>query len=124
MRKSITQNLDDIITLHDELLGELHRAVPNSEHTQTDAPLPKLPPVALNHRRWQSLDAVPENTGNLKYLQKAPGVMADASVAAEVANIFGCKVGPNMTLSDFWVELTTRLKVTLLLCIRRIRREL
>jgi hypothetical protein len=100
MRNSITQNLNDIVALHDELLGELHKAVPSSEYTHTEELLRKLPPVALNHRRWHSFDAVAENTGKFKNLTKLQGPTADASVAAEVANVFGRKVGSVSIFSD------------------------
>jgi hypothetical protein len=36
LRASINRNLNDIAELHEELLGDLHRAVPHSEYTQVN----------------------------------------------------------------------------------------
>ncbi|PNP57972.1 hypothetical protein THARTR1_02130 [Trichoderma harzianum] len=96
LRSSINQNLTEIVKLHEELLGELHRAVPHSEYTQADLtpPLTQLPnfdyPYA--HRRWSSLGAVPEQNTKARWLLKAPGMLSDPQVAAEVSKAFGKKI--------------------------------
>ncbi|KAL2757104.1 hypothetical protein ACRALDRAFT_1041527, partial [Sodiomyces alcalophilus JCM 7366] len=93
LRSSINRNLTDIIELHEEILGDLHRAVPNSEYTQTDAVFP--PPsasAAWGHRRWRSLDAVPEDKDTRSWLQYAPGIASEAQVAGDVAKIFSRKI--------------------------------
>lgn len=90
LRSSINQNLADIIDLHEELLGELHRAVPHSEYTQTD-----LLPGARNgpaHRRIRSLNVVPENDESMSWLETVPGMIAEPNVAADVAKVFISKV--------------------------------
>ncbi|PKK47957.1 hypothetical protein CI102_8008 [Trichoderma harzianum] len=95
LRSSINQNLTEIVKLHEELLGELHRAVPHSEYTQADAtpPLTHLPnfDYPYSHRRWSSLGAVPEQNTKARWLLKAPGMLSDPQVAAEVSKAFGKK---------------------------------
>ncbi|KAI2635919.1 Dbl homology domain-containing protein [Xylaria nigripes] len=93
LRSSINQNLTDIIELHEEILGELHRIVPDSEYTQPDHIVVKsIPPVGEGHHRWHSLDSVPEDRGGPSWLQSVPSVVAEPSIAAEVAQIFGRKM--------------------------------
>ncbi|KAH8130333.1 hypothetical protein FP744_10008965 [Trichoderma asperellum] len=98
LRSSINQNLTEIVKLHEELLGELHRAVPHSEYTQVNIS-PTLTPFANpnclhthSHRRWSSLGAVPEQNMKARWLLKAPGMLADPQVAAEVAKVFAKKI--------------------------------
>lgn len=91
LRISINRNLNEIVGLHDEILGELHRVVPHSEYTQKDFTEPTRPPYG--HHRWRSLDAVPEHIGGgPSWLQKIPGMTAEPKVAAAVARVFGKKV--------------------------------
>lgn len=96
LRSSINQNLTEIVKLHEELLGELHRVVPHSEYTQADlAPsLSTLPNADClhTHRRWSSLDAIPEQNVKARWLLKAPGMLSDPQVAAEVSKVFAKKV--------------------------------
>lgn len=91
LRASISRNLSEIIELHDELLGDLHRVVPHSEYTQPEY-IPNRAIEKQGHHRWRSLDAVPENSGDLSWVQKIPGMTAEAQVAAEVAKVFGRRV--------------------------------
>lgn len=98
LRSSINRNLTEIVELHEEILGELHRAVPDAEYSQMDL----APSVAgmtkhayayvPGHRRWSSLDAVPEHDKRVSSLLNVPGMLSDPQVAAEVAKIFGKKV--------------------------------
>lgn len=93
LRSSINQNLTDIVELHEEMLGDLHRAVPHSEYTQPDNPLQLLPPPPVRgHHRWRSLDAVPEDRDGVSWLRDVPGVLAEPQIAAEVAKVFSKKV--------------------------------
>ncbi|KFY35777.1 hypothetical protein V494_05620 [Pseudogymnoascus sp. VKM F-4513 (FW-928)] len=88
LRASISRNLSEIVELHDELLGDLHRVVPHSEYTQPDyVAAPEL--AKQGHHRWRSLDAVPEHSEDLSRAQKTPGMTAEAHVAADVAKVFG-----------------------------------
>ncbi|KAI1433737.1 Dbl homology domain-containing protein [Xylaria sp. CBS 124048] len=93
LRSSINQNLTDIIELHEEILGELHHIVPDSEYSQPDhIVVNPILPVDGGHHRWHSLDSVPEDKGGRSWLQSVPSVIAEPSVAAEVAQIFGKKI--------------------------------
>lgn len=92
LRASIERNLNEIAELHDEILGDLHRVVPHSEYSQDDYIRAAGPTEKQDHQRWRSLDAVPEHAGDLSWLQKFPGVTAEAHVAAEVARVFGQRV--------------------------------
>ncbi|KAK7969524.1 hypothetical protein PG988_008597 [Apiospora saccharicola] len=79
-----------IIELHEDILGELHRVVPNSEYTQPQQVQPAhKPPPRPNHQRWYSLDSVPEVKDGKPWLQDVPGMVAEPTVAAEVAQVFG-----------------------------------
>jgi hypothetical protein len=96
LRASINRNLNEIVELHDELLGDLHRAVPHSEYTQSCYADPTLTQPAYGHNRWRSLDAVPEDTGGDSWLQKIPGMTAEPKVAAAVARVFEQKVNQSI----------------------------
>lgn len=74
LRLAIHQNLSEILRLHDEVLGELHRAVPYSEYSYADTG-PK------GHRRWTSVDL------------GRPDMLAEPQTVAQVAKIFSQKVG-------------------------------
>ncbi|RYO87666.1 hypothetical protein DL766_001344 [Monosporascus sp. MC13-8B] len=89
LRSSINRNLTDIVELHEEILGDLHRVVPHSEYTQ--AGRPSTNPIQPNrgHHRWHSLDSVPEAKGESSWLQSVPELTAEPSIAAEVAGVFG-----------------------------------
>lgn len=88
--------------LHEEILGELHRAVPHSEYTQLDLALDRaqIAPAQRGHRCWKSLDAVPEDDDPMSRLQDVPGMVAEPQTAAEVAKIFLKKVRTSR-LADF-----------------------
>lgn len=92
LRASINRNLNDIVELHEDLLGELHRVVPHSEYTQASVHTITSPPRQMHHR-WRSLDAVPENNNGAAWLQKIPGMTAEPVIAAGVAKVFGKRVG-------------------------------
>lgn len=91
LRSSINRNLTDIIELHEELLGELHRAVPYSEYTQLSL-RPHSKPHVHGHNRIRSLDVVPENNASMSWLETVPGMVAEPSVVADVAQIFTKKM--------------------------------
>lgn len=86
----MNRNLNDIVELHDELLGELHRAVPDSEYTQPDVPIHRTHsnPPGRDYRHWRSLDVVPEGRDGGSWLRDVPGMVAEPQTAAEVAKIF------------------------------------
>lgn len=92
LRSSINRNLTEIVQLHEEILGELHRVVPDSEYTQLEVPRQSKKALKRPHHRWRSLDSVPENAEHISWLQRVPGMVADSQVAEEVAKIFGKRV--------------------------------
>lgn len=104
IRSSINQNLTDIVELHEEMLGELHRAVPHSEYSQLDVPLqaPQANQAARGHQRWRSLDAVPEDKDGVAWLRDVPGLLAEPQTVAEVAKIFKNKASgkPQVLFSE------------------------
>lgn len=106
LRASINRNLNDIVELHEELLGDLHRVVPHSEYTQMSGTVQT--PAANRHHRWRSLDAVPENTTGANWLQKVPGMTAEPKVAAQVARVFGEKVYCPVPKKNLWLMRTPR----------------
>ena len=91
LRASIHRNLNEIVELHDELLGGLHCSVPHSEYTQLYSDGLTLTHTGDGHHRWRSLDAVPEHSGTASWLQRIPGMSAEPKVAASVAKLFGRK---------------------------------
>ena len=94
LRSSINANLTEIVELHEEILGELHRTIPHSEYTQMELPMFVVrTPVQgrQGHRRMKSLDAVPENRNGMSWLKRLPGMLADPQIVAEVAKIFSKK---------------------------------
>lgn len=91
LRSSINQNLADVVDLHEELLGELHRTVPHSEYTQLDL-ASRSKSHGHSHRRIRSLNVVPEDDGCMSWLETVPGMVAEPSVAADVAKVFTNKV--------------------------------
>lgn len=103
LRSSINRNLSDIVELHEEILYELRRAVPNSELTQLyEQPTTTTPAAkAAHHHRWRSLDSVPEDEGGLGWLQDVPGLMADPDVAAAVSKIFRERVSQLLVVPSF-----------------------
>lgn len=98
LRASITRNLNEILDLHEELLGELHLAVPHSEYIQSDGVKPSFR-KSSGHQRWRSMDAVPEKSNSISWLHEIPGMTAEPKVAAEVAKIFGKNVRLNFFLT-------------------------
>lgn len=94
LRASINQNLNEIVELHNELLGDLHRTVPHSEYTQACSADRTLD-QSTGHHRWRSLDAVLEHAGESSWLQRIPGMTAEPKIAASVARVFEQKANPS-----------------------------
>ena len=92
MKSSINHNLTEIVELHEEILGEMHRVVPHSEYTQLNIQKPWKGPASHGAHRWRNLDSVPEDDYRVSWLQMVPGMVADPQVAGEVAKVFGKKV--------------------------------
>ena len=72
--------------------------MPHSEYTQLELPQLYGPNsyganhFAPGHRRWTSLDAVPEHSQGAVMLHGVPGMVSEPQVAAEVSKIFSKKV--------------------------------
>lgn len=94
LRQSINDNLAAILSLHDEILGELHRAIPDSELNQTGQAVTASQALRKEQgrRRGQSLDAIAENRDSMPWLHDIPGMASESQVAAEVAKVFIKKV--------------------------------
>ncbi|KAF4993745.1 hypothetical protein FGRMN_6272 [Fusarium graminum] len=90
LRSSINHNLDQILQLHEEILGELHRAVPYSEYSQEDYPVLSSKPAIrkIGTCRLSSLDILPEGSTSLRWLERELGMFSEPQVAAETAKIF------------------------------------
>ncbi|KAG9247514.1 RhoGEF domain-containing protein [Calycina marina] len=111
LRSSINMNLNEIIALHEELLGDLHRIVPYSEYTQADCIAERrLPAPFHGHNRWRSLDAVPETPRGAAPLHKIPGMTTEPSVAAEVAKALGKKINRFFVYEEYGAKYEIMLK--------------
>ncbi|KAI1459067.1 Dbl homology domain-containing protein [Annulohypoxylon moriforme] len=111
LRSSINRNLTDIVELHEEILGELHRVVPNSEYTQPERiPATPNPPTAKKHHRWRSLDSVPEDKGETSWLQHIPSVIAEPIIAAKVAHIFGKRMNRFFVYEEYGAKYELMIK--------------
>lgn len=97
LRSSINRNLGDIVDLHEELLGDLHRAVPHSEYAQLGPPSQTIP-RNHGHQRMRSLDSVPEDNAGMPWMTSPADMVAEPSVAADVAKVFANKVSPSKHL--------------------------
>ncbi|KAG0650937.1 Phosphatidylinositol 3 [Hyphodiscus hymeniophilus] len=109
LRASINRNLNDIVELHEELLGDLHRVVPHSEYTQMKT-IPVQPLPTNGHHRWRSLDAVPENATDVAWLQTIPGMTAEPKVAGEVARVFGKKMNRFFVYEEYGAKYELMMK--------------
>lgn len=98
LRSSINRILADIIELHEDILGELHRAVPHSEYTQIEYDLchrmttKRRPSLSTGLKRRKGAGGTSKPLVHLNHLRDIPGMIAEPQVAAEVARIFNKKV--------------------------------
>lgn len=109
LRSSINRNLADIVELHEELLGELHRAVPDSEYNQLELP-PRSRHHLHNHRRIRSLDVVPENNESTSWLDTVPGMVAEPNIAADVAKVFTKKMNRFFVYEEYGAKYEMMMK--------------
>ncbi|KAI1631555.1 hypothetical protein F4809DRAFT_162956 [Biscogniauxia mediterranea] len=110
LRSSINRNLTDIVELHEEILGELHRVVPNSEYTQPERISISNPPSSRRHHRWRSLDSVPEEKRGKPWLQDVPSVIAEPTVAAEVSQVFGKRMNRFFVYEEYSAKYEVMMK--------------
>ena len=92
LRSSINRNLTDIVELHEEILGELHQVVPGSEYNHVEVAASPTTSRSPHHRRWRSLNAVPENKDGMSWLRQGTGLASDPQTAADVAQVFAKRV--------------------------------
>ncbi|CAL3962345.1 unnamed protein product [Diplocarpon coronariae] len=109
LRASINRNLNEIVELHEDLLGEIHRVVPHSEYTQSSMNSRISSPRPAHHR-WRSLDAVPEHARGTAWLQTIPGMTAEPKIAAEVAKAFGKKMNRFFVYEEYGAKYEMMIK--------------
>jgi hypothetical protein len=100
-RKNIQKSVTQIVQLHEELLAELHKVVPNSETDQDEA-MPRPQKRKPTHMRWHSAESAPLRP-NLKAIShrlrhsidasrpailQVGGVIVNTSIVLNVARIF------------------------------------
>ncbi|KAI0019554.1 hypothetical protein F4780DRAFT_441219 [Xylariomycetidae sp. FL0641] len=112
LRSSINRNLTEIVELHEEILGELHAVVPNSEYTQPEKVTftSNPPPPSKRHHRLRSLDSVPEVKGGSSWLQGVPSVIAEPAIAAEVARVFGKRMNRFFVYEEYGAKYEMMIK--------------
>lgn len=88
LRGSINRNLKEIVELHEELLGDLHNIVPQSEYASINDVRSAMPEWKAGHTRWHSLDAVPDRVEHNTWLQCLPDMTAEPKIVAAVAKSF------------------------------------
>jgi hypothetical protein len=95
LKSTIKGNLNEILELHEQILGDLHNAVPHSEYTQ--------PEIAAkpSHNRWRSLDAAPTF---FRTPQKSIGMTADPAIAAAVARAFGQRLNRFFVYEEYGAQ--------------------
>lgn len=110
-RPSAQKSIAEILHLHDDILGELHRVVPFAEYDQSLARAPE-PALTRTHARWHSVDVVPQritpNRGVLATIRQGrrslnisrssdedPAILkCGPQVVDSVTKIFANHVGP------------------------------
>ena len=99
LRTSLGRNLDEIIALHEEILGDLHAIVPYSEYTQFEIPQMSVqnPPdktatSTYAHHRWSGVITDNDQSRKSEHLQAVPGMLLDPHVAADISKMFAKKV--------------------------------
>ncbi|KAF7537888.1 hypothetical protein G7Z17_g12762 [Cylindrodendrum hubeiense] len=112
LRSSINRNLTEIVELHEEILGDLHRVIPHSEYTQLDLSLSFAKPTnhGNGHRRWWSHDGISEIQNGVAWLHNVPGMVSDPQVAAEVAKIFGKKMNRFFVYKEYGAKYEMMIK--------------
>ncbi|KAM0281922.1 hypothetical protein ACHAQH_003267 [Verticillium albo-atrum] len=110
MRSSINRNLTEIIELHEEILGDLHRVVPDSEYAQPDLAPPTSVSTGRGHRRWRSLDAVPEDCHSTPWTREAPSIGSEAQIAGDVARAFSRKMNQFFIYEEYGAKYEMMIK--------------
>ena len=59
VRSTAQQNISNMLHLHDDILGELHRGVPFAEYDQRTSKVAPRSVSVRAHARWHSVDVIP-----------------------------------------------------------------
>jgi hypothetical protein len=96
----IRRNILDIVNLHEHILNELYRVVPNSDNGPSCSTDKQGSTYQRRHVRWRSLDVVPESgttrafhvsrrsVDAIQLNNTSQALGADPRTAADVAHIF------------------------------------
>ena len=100
-RASIQQNISQILQLHEDLLAELHQAVPQADYTHS-AHQEAFPVTKAKHIRFHSADLIPGRFSEHKVTRRirhsleigrspdrrAQGLITDTKTIGDIARIF------------------------------------
>ncbi|KEY67517.1 hypothetical protein S7711_02437 [Stachybotrys chartarum IBT 7711] len=98
LRSTINRNLAEVVELHEEILQELRRIMPDAEHVEARLAVMSNGRVldcnsyAHNHRHRTSLDVVPEGGRASTWGQQTQETPSSPQEVAEVAKVFARKV--------------------------------
>jgi hypothetical protein len=97
LRKSVKQNLSDIIQLHKEILGELHRAVSISDYKEfgtSRSPIKTADQMMRSRMPTHHRSAdVRASDVRSRTLAEAPEICSEPQVIVEVSKLFERKAG-------------------------------
>ncbi|OCL09815.1 hypothetical protein AOQ84DRAFT_375486 [Glonium stellatum] len=126
---AIQQNVTQILQLHEDLLGELHKTVPHAEYTQT-AGQESYPITKAKHIRFHSADIIPGRLLEAKTSRKLRhsleigrptnhrpiGLVADTRTAGNVAKIFNKYMKRFFAYEEYGAHWTTMSQDLTLTC--------
>ncbi|KAF1943575.1 hypothetical protein EJ02DRAFT_433135 [Clathrospora elynae] len=119
-RSSIQQNISQILQLHEDLLAELHHAVPQADFTKS-AHQETYPVTRAKHIRFHSADIIPgrfaehKATRRLRHsleIGRSPdrrpkGLVTDTQTAGSIAKIFNKHMKRFFTYEEYGAHWTT-----------------
>jgi hypothetical protein len=119
-KSSIQQNISQILQLHEDLLDELHRAVPEADFTKS-AHQETYPVTKAKHVRFHSADIVPgrlaehKATRRLRHsleIGRSPdvrprGLVTDTATVGAIASIFNKHMKRFFTYEEYGAHWTT-----------------
>lgn len=119
-KSSIQQNISQILQLHEDLLGELHQAVPQADFTKS-AHQEAYPVTKAKHIRFHSADIMPGRLVEHKVARKVRhsleigrspdrrprGLVTDTETAGTIAKIFNKHMKRFFTYEEYGAHWTT-----------------
>ncbi|KAF2677026.1 hypothetical protein K458DRAFT_409942 [Lentithecium fluviatile CBS 122367] len=119
-RASIQQNISQILQLHEDLLAELHQAVPQADYTHS-AHHEAFPVTKAKHIRFHSADLMPGRFAEHKVTRKirhsleigrspdrrAQGLITDTKTIGDIAKIFNKHMKRFFTYEEYGAHWTT-----------------